>query len=171
MDLARLWRRYPEPDIRSALDEATRFVTDTGILDYWAEEKPRQFAIVVWADALYHLCLLDDSPDYRRHLADAMLRIEDAGLGYPPSLLRTRGGGDPRVVAHRHRWRLGGQSVRGPGKGVHRGQSVDGRIELAGGISAMTLPGQSAGAGAPGSRRTLCVWAEGRGERHRSLQA
>jgi hypothetical protein len=94
VDLARLWRRFPEPDIRSALDEATAFVTDTAILDYWAEDKPRQFAIVVWADALYHLCLLDDSPDYRGHLADAMRRIVDAGLGYPASLL----GANPEAV-------------------------------------------------------------------------
>lgn len=94
LDLARLWRRFPEPDIWSALREATGFVTDTSILDYWAEAKPRQFAIVVWADALYHLCLLNDSPEYRRYLADAMLRIEDAGLGYPPSLL----GANPEAV-------------------------------------------------------------------------
>jgi hypothetical protein len=94
LDLARLWRRFPKPDIWSALREATGFVTDTRILDYWAEAKPRQFAIVVWADALYHLCLLNESPDYRRHLADAMLRIEDAGLGLPPSLL----GANPEAV-------------------------------------------------------------------------
>lgn len=94
LDLARLWRRFPEPDIWNALRAATGFVTDTSILDYWAEAKPRQFAIVVWADALYHLCMLNDSPGYRRHLADAMLRIEDAGLGYPPSLL----GANPEAV-------------------------------------------------------------------------
>jgi hypothetical protein len=87
LDLARLWRRFPEADIWSALREATGFVTDTRILDYWSEAKPRQFAIVVWADALYHLCLLNESPEYRSHLADAMQRIEDAALGYPPSLL------------------------------------------------------------------------------------
>lgn len=54
---------------------------------------------MVWADALYQLCSLDPDPALRRHLADAVLRIEDAGLGLPPSLL----GGDAEVVGHRNR--------------------------------------------------------------------
>jgi len=87
LDLARLWRRFPSPAVGNALAEAVRFVTATSILDFWAEAKPRHFAIVVWADALYHLCMLEESPDYRQHLADAMIRIDDIGLGYPPSLL------------------------------------------------------------------------------------
>ena len=99
LDLARMARCLPDPAITTALLEATRFVTESGILDYWADAKPRHFAIVVWAEALYHLCMLEESPDHRRLLADAMILIDVAGLGYPPSLL----GGNAEAVAVRHR--------------------------------------------------------------------
>jgi hypothetical protein len=97
MDLARYRRRFPEDDIGRVIDDAV--AAGARLLDHWAESKNRRFAIVVWADALYHLCTLDPAPEYRRLLADALLRIADLGLGLPPSLL----GGDAEAVRPEHR--------------------------------------------------------------------
>lgn len=94
MDLARYWRRFPAEDLSSIIDEAVKAVVDSRLLEYWSEAKPRQFAIVVWVDALYHLCAMNPDEAYRRHLAYAMLKAQDAGLGLPPSLL----GCDTEVV-------------------------------------------------------------------------
>jgi hypothetical protein len=94
MDLVRYWRRFPAEDLAGVIDAAVKAVTDSQLLTYWAEGKPRQFAIVVWVDALYHLCTMSPSHAYRRHLAQAMQQAQDAGLGLPPSLL----GGDAEVV-------------------------------------------------------------------------
>jgi hypothetical protein len=97
MDLARYRRRFPgdaiDDVIRDAIAAAER------LLDHWGESRNRRFAIVVWADALYHLCTQDPSPEYRRLLADAMLRISALKLGQPPSLL----GGDLEAVEPAHR--------------------------------------------------------------------
>jgi len=94
MDLARYWRRFPAEDLSGIIDEAIKAVDDSHLLEYWSEAKPRQFSIVVWVDALYHLCTLNPDQTYRRHLAHAMLKAHDTGLGLPPSLL----GGDAEVV-------------------------------------------------------------------------
>jgi len=94
MDLARYWRRFPTEDLSSIIDEAVKAVVNSRLLEYWSEAKPRQFSIVVWVDALYHLCTMNPDQAYRRHLAYAMLKAQDAGLGLPPSLL----GCDTEVV-------------------------------------------------------------------------
>ena len=96
MDLARYWRRFPDEDLAAIVDEAVKAVSDSGLLRYWSEAGNRQFAVVEWADALYHLCTLNQEPSLRRHLADTMLYIHDAGLGLPPALL----GCDTEVVNH-----------------------------------------------------------------------
>lgn len=95
MDLVRYWRRFPDEDLSGLIDEAVKAVVDKHLLDYWSEAKQRQFAIVVWVDALYQLCTLRPDRLYRQHLADAMLKARDLGLGLPPSLL----GGDSEVVS------------------------------------------------------------------------
>jgi hypothetical protein len=89
LDLARLWRRFPEDELSDVLRGAIEFVMrdDRSILKSWAEAKPRQFGIVVFAEALYHLCMYKQDPSYRRYLADTILLIEDLKLGLPPSLL------------------------------------------------------------------------------------
>jgi hypothetical protein len=97
MDLVRHRRRFPEDDIGSVIDGALG--AGQRLLDHWGESKNRRFALVVWADALYHLCTLEPSLDYRRQLADAMLRLVDLGLGLPPSLL----GADAEAVRPTHR--------------------------------------------------------------------
>lgn len=95
MDLVRYWRRFPAEDLSGLIDEAVKAVVDNNLLDYWSEAKPRQFAIVVWVDALYQLCTMRPDQAYRRHLAHAMLKARDLGLGLPPSLL----GGDSEVIS------------------------------------------------------------------------
>ncbi len=94
MDLVRYARRFPEEAHTDIIEQAVRVVVMRRLLDYWSEQEYRRFALVVWADALYQLCSLGPDPAPRRHLADAILRIEDAGMGLPPSLL----GGDGEVV-------------------------------------------------------------------------
>jgi len=86
MDLARLWRRFPDEDLGGLLEAATKAVTESNLLRYWVEATQRQ-AIGYWIEALYHLCTLIPTHAYRGHLAEAILAAEDAGLGLPPSLL------------------------------------------------------------------------------------
>ena len=99
LDLARMHRRFPALDLRTVIDDAVTAVSASRVLTYWTEAKSRQFAVVVWADALYHLCLLDPSMLLRQQLARTMLLAIDAGLGMPPSLL----GGDAEVVERAQR--------------------------------------------------------------------
>jgi hypothetical protein len=87
MDLARLWRCFPEEDLADILDDAIKAVTDSSILQLWAESKPRHFSVVVWTDALYQLCTLKQNASYRQLLAEGVMLITDTGLGFPPSLL------------------------------------------------------------------------------------
>ncbi len=93
MDLARLWRRFPDEDLAGIMEGAVQAVRGTGLLKYWTETKQRQ-ALGYWLEALYHLCTLGPVAEYRRYLAEAILIAEDAGLGLPPSLL----GANPEVV-------------------------------------------------------------------------
>jgi hypothetical protein len=93
MDLARVWRRFPEEDFREIANGAVAAVTGTRMLQYWGEARQRQ-ALGYWVDALYQLCTLAPEASYRRHLAEAMLAALDAGLGLPPSLL----GANPEIV-------------------------------------------------------------------------
>jgi hypothetical protein len=96
MDLVRYWRRFPDEDLYSTIERAIQFVlgNNKSVLRWWAEEKPRQFAIVVFAEALYQLCMLRPDPVYRRYLAEVILLIEDLALGLPPSVL----GGNVEVL-------------------------------------------------------------------------
>jgi hypothetical protein len=94
LDLARLWRCFPEEDLGEVLAEAVYAVSDSSILKFWAESQPRYFSLVVWVEAMYHLCTLRQNPSYRRFLAEGIINILDIGLGLPPSLLGT----DPEAV-------------------------------------------------------------------------
>jgi hypothetical protein len=86
MDLARFWRRFPNEDLAEVIDNAVKAVTNSSILEYWAESK-QQHCLVVWVEALYHLCTLIDEPGYRQYLAEAVMHAEEAGLGLSPSVL------------------------------------------------------------------------------------
>ena len=87
MDLARVLRYFPDSELMSILDNAISFVADNNILKYWSESGPRQYALVVWVDAMYRACLLKQDEEYRNHLARAILYTEDTGLGQPPVIL------------------------------------------------------------------------------------
>ena len=93
MDVVRVWRRFPDEDLDAIVKGAIAAVRETGLLESWIESKQRQ-ALGYWAEALYHLCLLDPARPYRDLLAQAMLAAEDAELGLPPSLL----GANPEAV-------------------------------------------------------------------------
>lgn len=87
MDLARFWQRFPEEDIEPILHNAVEFVSTYDTLKYWSEAPSRKYALVVWADALYRLCLLKPDLRYRQQLAKTILHIEDTNQGLPPVLL------------------------------------------------------------------------------------
>ena len=89
LDLVRQQRRFPDDRLEPVIDGAIQFVVRNkyATLRWWSESKPRRFAVVVFAEALYHLCMLLPYPRYRKHLAQALLVIDDQGLGLPPSLL------------------------------------------------------------------------------------
>jgi len=94
LDLTRLWRCFPDEDLGEILAQAVTAVSDSSILQLWAESKPRHFSVVVWVDALYQLCTLKQDASYRKLLAEGIMIIVDTGLGLPPSLL----GADPEAV-------------------------------------------------------------------------
>jgi hypothetical protein len=87
MDLARYWRCFPDEDLAALVNGAVDAVMGSGLLQYWTEAKPRRFAVVEWADALYHLCTLSQDETLRLQLARTLLVVHDTGLGLPPALL------------------------------------------------------------------------------------
>jgi hypothetical protein len=87
MDLARHERRFPHPEIRRVLAEAVAFTRASGILERWRELAYDRYALGFWAEALWHLCLLEDDPELRGALAEAVLVLEDEGMGLPPSVV------------------------------------------------------------------------------------
>ena len=87
LDLTRLWRCFPDEDLDRIITEAIEAVSNSSILNYWGESKPRHFSLVVWVEALYHLCTLKPDPAYRHLLAEGVICILDIGLGLPPSLI------------------------------------------------------------------------------------
>lgn len=88
MDLARYLRRFPgETLVREVLVAGLEFTRASGILARWRELKYQKYALGFWAEALYHVCRLDPAPRWRAWLAEAMLDLEDLGMGQPPSLL------------------------------------------------------------------------------------
>ncbi len=98
LDLVRYWRRFPEENLQEVIDNAVQFVLakNHAVLRWWAEGEPRKFAVVVFAEALYQLCMLKQNTEYREYLALVILYIEDFQLGLPPSLL----GGNSEILEH-----------------------------------------------------------------------
>jgi hypothetical protein len=87
MDLARYQRRFPVEELDGVVQGALDFVQKGEIRGYWAEQQRKKYALGFWAEALYHLYALKPSDRYRRWLGEIMLKLEDGGLGMPPSLL------------------------------------------------------------------------------------
>lgn len=94
LDLARLWRCFPDEDLDKILDNAVKVVANSNIMEYWAEYKPRNKSLAEMVDALYHLCTLKKDFSYRQLLAKGILIIEEWKIGLPPSFL----GGDPEAI-------------------------------------------------------------------------
>jgi hypothetical protein len=87
MDLARYLRRFDDALLRDVLLQALEFTRRSGILDRWREMSYQKYALGFWAEALYHVCTLFPDARYRQWLAEAMLVLEEMGMGQPPSLL------------------------------------------------------------------------------------
>ncbi len=87
MDLARHYRRFRTKQVWEALNGGIRFARHSGILERWKEMPYQRYALGFWAETLYHVCLLEGGSEYRAWLAEAMLDLEELGMGLPPSLL------------------------------------------------------------------------------------
>ena len=100
MDLARYLRRFDAPTVNKVLQEGARFTQHSGIRKRWAELNYGAYALGFWAESLYQLCTLTEAPEYRAWLVDALLDLEDLGMGLPPSLL----GANAEAVAPADQW-------------------------------------------------------------------
>ncbi len=90
-DLVRYVRRFPDDAMRPILERALSYTYGGNIRAHWKESPERQDALGFWAEALYHLCILDPDPTWRRWLAEAVIDCEDVSLGLPPSVLGANG--------------------------------------------------------------------------------
>ncbi len=88
MDLVRTRRLFDEDYLDALLEESFSFVQTSGIKQRWKEFKGKEDdSLGFWAEALYHLCLAKSDARFRAWLAEAILDLEDNGLGLSPSLL------------------------------------------------------------------------------------
>jgi hypothetical protein len=95
MDLARYWRRFPEEKLADIIGQAVEFVRKNHVDSHWGESKWKNYALGFWAEALYHLYSLKADREILSYLAEIMIKLEEAGIGLPPSLL----GGNAEAVA------------------------------------------------------------------------
>lgn len=88
MDLVRYLRRFDDAVVRQVLTEALDFTHGTGLVQRWMELGYRSYAVGFWVEALCHACqLMPAEAKYRQWLVEAVLLLEDAGMGLPPSVL------------------------------------------------------------------------------------
>lgn len=88
MDLVRTRRIFGEAALDPLLAESFAFTQHSGIKERWKELAGKEDdSLGFWAEALYHMCLLNDDRRYRAWLADAVIYLDDARLGLSPSLL------------------------------------------------------------------------------------
>ncbi|MCZ2291204.1 MAG: hypothetical protein LC125_04595 [Burkholderiales bacterium] len=88
MDLARTRRRFDEGALDALLSEVFGFTHDCGLTARWKELRGKEDdSLGFWAEALYHLALARPDRTLRAWLAEAILDLEDNGLGLPPSML------------------------------------------------------------------------------------
>lgn len=92
MDLTRARRLFGAPALDPLLAESFAFTVDSGLKDRWKHLKGKEDdSLGFWAEALYHRCLDSDAPEARAMLAQAVIDLEDNGLGLAPSLLGGNG--------------------------------------------------------------------------------
>jgi hypothetical protein len=88
MDLIRTRRIFDDASLDKVLEASFAFTQHSGIKARWKEMKGKEDdSLGFWAEALYHLCLANPALKHRAWLAEAMLDLEDNGLGLSPSLL------------------------------------------------------------------------------------
>lgn len=99
MDLARYLRHFDDATVRRVLIESLDFTHATGLVNRWMEMGYRRYAVGFWVEALCHVCqLMPEESKYRQWLVEAVLLLEDAGMGLPPSVL---GANSEALPAHR----------------------------------------------------------------------
>jgi hypothetical protein len=88
MDLVRTRHLFNETTLDDLLEESFAFTQRSGIKERWKEFKGKEDdSLGFWAEALYHHCLVKSDVLYRAWLAEAIMDLEDNGLGLSPSLL------------------------------------------------------------------------------------
>jgi hypothetical protein len=87
MDLVRYQRRFRDDLVGRVLDQALSFTRKHGIRGHWKENQEKKYALGFWAESLYHLYLAEPTREHCTWLAEAILDLEDGGLGIPASLL------------------------------------------------------------------------------------
>ena len=93
MDLIRWQNIFHEslPAVKSGVE----FTINSGIRGRWKENRGQEDdSLGFWSEALYHLCLTNPDKQYRVWLAEAILDLEDNGLGISPSLM----GSNPEAI-------------------------------------------------------------------------
>ncbi|MDT7837659.1 hypothetical protein [Aquabacterium sp. OR-4] len=92
MDLVRYLRHFDDAVVRQVLLESLDFTHASGLVQRWMELGYRSYAVGFWVEALCHACqLMPAEAKYRRWLAEAVLLLQDAGMGLPPSVLGANG--------------------------------------------------------------------------------
>ena len=86
-DLVRYLGCFEDERIGTVLSRALDYTYRGPVRSHWKEDPTRHDALGFWAEALYRLCLMDPEPKYRRWLGEAILDVEEAGIGLPPSSL------------------------------------------------------------------------------------
>lgn len=87
MDLGRYWRRFPEEKLAPIIRQAVEFIRKNQVDSHWGESKWKNYALGFWAEALYHLYSLTADRETLSYLAEIMIKLEEHGIGLPPSLL------------------------------------------------------------------------------------
>jgi hypothetical protein len=87
MDLGRYWRRFPAEKLAPIIRQAVEFIRRNHVDSHWAEDKWKNYALGFWAEAIYHFYLLTGDRETLSYLAESMIKLEEHGIGLPPSLL------------------------------------------------------------------------------------
>jgi len=87
MDLLRYYRRFRDPQALEVARNVLGLVLQGQIRERWRELPQEKYAVGFWAEALYHLCLLENKSSHRNALARAAIELDGAAQGLPPSVL------------------------------------------------------------------------------------
>jgi hypothetical protein len=86
-DIIRYRRCFAEQAFMDIVKRGLDYTQGSALRDFWLSQKDKGHALGFWVDALWHLCMDDPEPKYRRWLAEGMLYCAKAGFGMPPALL------------------------------------------------------------------------------------